>query len=400
MTASDYFEPFEPDYTHRVIGRGFAPISDRYFRARIIGADRIPTTGPLVLAPNHSGSAFPFDAMVLDALLWRLDGYRPKAKFRSVYEKELSTTWWMRPFGIDNFWRRCGGVDMTFDNFHELLARGERVIYYPEGVPGIGKGFRRRYQLQPFHTSFLIHCARNRAPVLPLYIVNAEWVNPFNFTIGWLNRLTQRMFHVPFLPLPSALLGILWPWCWYLAFPCRMTFVVGEPIDVVSRMRAAGVERLERSEHGKLREVADQIRREMQPELDRYVRRYGTRPYQCRSLGRELWRGRRRLANILPIGWTAVFVKLHRNTMRPRARSRLVRWLRDWDLIGFYLPLGWPLLTLTRAWRKPPYGFRGLSPEARREREGSYVWRLSERPLPPRAAMGEALADGSGATEV
>ena len=44
---------------------------------------------------------------------------------------------------------------MTFDNFERLLARGERVIYYPEGVRGIGKGFHRRYELQRFHTSFI-----------------------------------------------------------------------------------------------------------------------------------------------------------------------------------------------------------------------------------------------------
>jgi len=392
MPSSGHFEPFDPDYTQRVIGKGFAPVIDDYFRARIIGGERIPRQGPLVLAPNHSGSAFPFDAMVLDSLLWRRDDYRREAKFRSVYEKELSTTWWMRPFGVDNFWRRCGGVDMTFENFHELLARGERVIYYPEGVPGIGKGFHRRYRLQRFHTSFLIHCARNRAPVVPLYIINAEWVNPFNFTIGSLDRLVHRLFRVPFLPLPSALLGIAWPWCWYLAFPSRMIFVVGKPIDVAAKMRAAGVERLERSEHDKLQRVADAIRDEMQPELDRYVRKYGRRPYHCRSLRRRLWRGRWRLLNILPIGWTALFVKLHRNTMRPRVEGALRRWLRDWDLVGFYLPFGWPLVSLTRALRKPPHGYRGLSRAERREREGNYVWSLSERPLPPRSSSEEAAS--------
>jgi nitrite reductase/ring-hydroxylating ferredoxin subunit len=42
-----------------------------------------------------------------------------------MYERELALRWWMRPFGIDNFWRIAGGVDMTFDNFDRLLARGE-----------------------------------------------------------------------------------------------------------------------------------------------------------------------------------------------------------------------------------------------------------------------------------
>jgi hypothetical protein len=43
-------------------------------------------------------------------------------------------------------------------------------------------------------------------------------------------------------------------------------------------------------------------------------------------------------------------------TSRVPAKSWLGGVLRDWDLLGFYLPLGWPLLSLTRRFRKPPYG--------------------------------------------
>ena len=105
---------------------------------RIIGGEKLPRDGPIILAANHSGTAFPYDAIVLDFALWKRDDLVDDAKFRSVYEPELSLVWWMRPFGIDNLWRRGGGVDMTFDNFERLLQRGDRVIYYPEGVPGIG----------------------------------------------------------------------------------------------------------------------------------------------------------------------------------------------------------------------------------------------------------------------
>ena len=150
------WEPLDPDYLESVIGEIFGPLSDSYFRPRLMRLDRLPAQGPLILAGNHSGSAFPYDAMVLDSLLYRRSGMNAHGKCRGVYEKTLSTNWWMRPFGIDNFWRRCGGVDMTFDNFDRLLERGERVLYFPEGVPGIGKGFARRYQLQRFSTSFVL----------------------------------------------------------------------------------------------------------------------------------------------------------------------------------------------------------------------------------------------------
>ena len=68
----------------------------------------------------------------------------------------------------------------------------------------------------------------------------------------------------------------------------------------------------------------------------------------------------------------------------PSRREALHRLLRDWDLIGFYVPLGWPLLSLARRFRRPPYGVRGIPRKQWNERQGAFLWRLAERPLPPR----------------
>ena len=78
MSAS--YEPFDPDYTASVIQEIFDPIVRRYFRAELIGGERIPQQGPLILAPNHSGNSFPYDGMVLDGLLWERDGLRPEGE--------------------------------------------------------------------------------------------------------------------------------------------------------------------------------------------------------------------------------------------------------------------------------------------------------------------------------
>jgi len=380
-----FYEPFDPEYSASVMEEVLGPVVEHYFRPRLIGAERIPERGPLILAPNHSGNSFPYDGMVLDGLLWHRSGLAPEAKFRSVFEKELAVTWWMRPFGIDNFWRRGGGVDLTFDNFDRLLERGERILYYPEGVPGIGKGFFRRYRLQRFSTSFVILAARHGAKVLPVSIVNAEWSIPFCFTLPPLDRLVQKLFHVPFLPLPAAPLAILFPWMWYLTLPARMIFVVGEPIDMRGLLQKAGVTDLADPDRTLLRRVADQVRDRSQVDLDRAVARYGRFPFQARSLRRELWAKRRRLLSLLPVGWPLTFVRHERDRRRPPARNALHAFLRDLDLAAFYLPLGWPLLTLARRLRKPPYGFRGLTRKERNEIEGNFHWHLHERPLPPRA---------------
>jgi len=376
-------DPFDPEFCRALERSVLGPITKHYFRARILGHERLPKRGPVILAANHSGNAFPHDGIVLDAALWCRDGMRSSLKYRTVYEPELTLVWWMRPFGIDDFWRRGGGVDMTFDNFERLIERGERVLYFPEGVPGIGKGFNRRYQLQPFKTSFVLLAGRHRVPVYPVYAINAEWVHPFGYCFPPLDRLMQRVFHVPFLPLPIGLLACVFPWMWYLAFPCRMVFVVGKPIDVPGLLWLEGVTDFEHPDRNALRRVAERVRRLMQRELDALVAEHGERPYHARSLWRSLRHAWGQWRTLLPWGWPLAYVRLERDRRRPPARNRWHAMLRDWDLIGFYLPFGWPFLSLFRALRKPPCGYRGLSREEKRERMGNFIWRLSERPLPP-----------------
>ena len=397
-TMPSTYEPFDADYLRELERAVLSPISDTWFRPRLIGAERLPASGPALFIANHSGNAFPYDAIVLDALLWKHDGMDPARKIRTVFEKELALYWWMRPFGIDNLWRRGGGVDMTFDNLDRLLARGDRVLQFPEGVPGIGKGFHRRYRLQRFHKSFVLLAARYGIPVHPIHIVNAEWIHPFGYPIPALDRLAQRLFRVPFLPLPLGLVAAVLPWVWYLAFPAQLTFVAGEPIDVPALVRQEGIrdasvrsgQALAHPDVEALDRVAKRVRLLMQAQLDRCVAAYGDRPYDAPSLARALRSAGRNVISLTPLGWPARFLRFERDRARPPARGRLHALLRDLDVAGYYLPLGWALLAAARALRRPPYGVRGLSEEARRERTGEFVWRLAERPLP---AGGEVIQE-------
>ncbi len=377
-------DPLDADFLRHLMNHLYGPIMGGYFRTRLLGAANVPPQGPAILAANHSGSSFPYDGIALDGMLWYREGMRTENKCRSVYAKVLSVTWWMRPYGIDNFWRRCGGVDMTFDNFDRLLQRGDRVLYYPEGVPGIGKGFARRYQLQRFASSFVTLATKHRAPVIPVHVINAEWVIPFSFMLKPLDRLMERFFGVPFLPLPAGPLAVLLPFLWYLALPARMIFVIGKPIDVVARARAAGITDLDNPDRERVRVVADGIRDSMQERLTALVARYGRWPYQLRSLWREMRRRGLQCLYLGPWAWVWSFPRLDRDRHRPAARNALHAFLRDWDLLLYYVPLGWPLLALARRLRKPPCGYRGLTPRERREREGTFFWNLADRPLPPR----------------
>ena len=391
LPESEAREPFDPTWARSLEARVLRSMNKIWFRAQIVGGDRIPAKGPVIFAANHSGNAFPYDGIALDALLWQRDGMRDESKVRSVYDPELSFVWWMRPFGIDDFWRRGGGVDMTFDNFDRLLDRGDRVLYFPEGVPGIGKGFNKRYQLQRFRTSFLLLAARHQTPVIPISIINAEWLHPFGYVFPPLDRLMQRVFGVPFLPLPLGLVAIVFPWIWYLAFPARLVFVVGEPIDAVALLRDEGITSFDKPDRAALCRAAEGVRLQMQSALERHVEHYGQRPYDVRSLVPALWRARRELHRVFPLGWPVAFLKHERDRQRPPARNVLHAIIRDLDLAAFYLPFGWPFLSIARALRRPPCGYRGLSRDEAARRQGSYLWRLAERPLPARQVSGGAI---------
>lgn len=382
----NYGQPYDPidhHYIRQLMNGPLGDLVDHYFRARLVNEEHIPSNGPVILASNHSGNAFPHDGIVLNALLWRKSiEEREDCFIRTMYSPKLADSWWMRAFTVDDFWRKCGAIDQTFVNFEHVLRNGRRLIYYPEGIPGIGKGFNRRYQLQHFYSSFVVLAARYNAPVIPVYTVNAEWVNPANITFKSIDRLADKIFGIPFFPFPNILLGILFPFIFYLSFPCQITYKLGEPIDIRKILRQAGCKDLENPDRESVHLAAEQVRKIMQPGLTKAVDEYGQKPYDLSSLRKHFSENKGKRRRLLPTGWPVAFLGSYRNRFRKKANNRLHAILRDWDLIFFYIPLGWIGLSLCRRFRKPPYGYRGLTKRQKALREGSYFWSLDDRPLP------------------
>lgn len=373
-------DPIDYEYLNGLARKVIIPIIDYYFRAELIGSEKIPDKGPYILATNHSGNAFPHDAIILDALVWVSKGLREEMKLRSVFSPKLSATWWMRPYGIDDWWRRCGGIDMKFRNYDYLLQHGGRVIYYPEGIPGIGKGFNRRYQLQHFYSSFVVLALQHHVPVYPVYSVNAEWVNPTSITLKWLDRLSDRFLKIPFLPVPAAIIALFFPFFFYLAFPANMKFVVGDPIDVRSRLIKMGGDP-DHPDDEIIRELTEDIRQEMQLQLQHNLEQYGQKPYDVSGLWASFRRLGWRMFRYTPFGWPFLFIRNARDRNRKPARNRFFAWMRDLDIWAYFIPMGWVIIALCRRFRKPPYGYRGLSRKERFKREGKYLWMLDRQSL-------------------
>jgi 1-acyl-sn-glycerol-3-phosphate acyltransferase len=157
-----------------------------WFRVRSYGVEHIPVRGPALLVANHSGT-LPFDGLMLwtDVVLQRLRLPRP------VADHFVPTL----PY-VGTLFARGGVVGGTAGNLRVLLEAGELLMIFPEGVPGIIKPFRERYQLREFRVGHAELAIRHQAPVVPVGIVGAEEQLP------QLARLPIHTFDIPYLPLP------------------------------------------------------------------------------------------------------------------------------------------------------------------------------------------------------
>jgi len=167
------------------------PLYSLYWRCDVFGIENIPTEGPAILAANHSGT-LPVDG----AMLW-IDVLRhtdPPRTARPVADYFVSTL----PV-VSTLFARCGVVGGSRGNAKALLEAGELLMIFPEGVPGIGKPFAKRYQLQEWRQGHCELAIRHRAPVIPVGIVGAEEQMPQIFQIP-----VPKGSALPYIPIPAT----------------------------------------------------------------------------------------------------------------------------------------------------------------------------------------------------
>lgn len=201
----------QPDTVRAIAGLSrFA--YERYFRVTTHGPENIPRDGPAILAANHSG-VLPIDGalIVLDVLRHT----NPPRLARPVGDLFIP----LLPI-VGTFFTRAGMVTGSRGNFRHLLETGSLLLVFPEGAPGMGKGFRNRYRLQTWRVGHAEFAIRHRAPVIPVAVIGAEeaWPRAFRF-----ERL--HAFGAPFVPVPLT------------PFPLPVSIHVwyGEPISLHDR---------------------------------------------------------------------------------------------------------------------------------------------------------------------
>lgn len=307
-----YDKYFDRDYS-RALSENIAYYIDKFwFRSELIGWDLLPERNnpdsPLIYFTNHSGMAFPWDAMIF--------GYRFNIKqafghgaVRALSSPMLSQSALMNPFTSDGLWNRMGSIDATFENFESIMKnKHEQVLIYPEGVPGIAKGFNNKYVVQQMKTSFLRMSIKYKTDIIPFFCINGEYINPYSYSSKLVNKLFN-LIGIPFFPLgPISIFIVLQPWIFYFGFPAKLKYVLGKRIKPYEMINKP-YDEISQQEFAQL---AIEVQDLYQKQLDESVKKHGKNPYDFWGLIKNMFNNFRTVPYGMPWNWVILFYEFDR----------------------------------------------------------------------------------------
>lgn len=221
-----------------------------YFRVETRGLGHIPDEGRALIVANHSGT-LPYDgAMIMHAVKQE---HRARRAVRPLVEDFV----FHFPY-LGTLMNRIGGVRACPENAERLLHQDQLVAVFPEGIKGIGKLYKERYQLQRFGRGGFVKLAlKCDAPIIPTAVVGAEEIHPMVTKVTWLSKA----FGIPYLPVtptfpflgPIGLVPL--PTKWFIAF--------GEPLYFNAEYGAEGA-----NDRILVNKLAEQVRARIQEMLE------------------------------------------------------------------------------------------------------------------------------------
>ncbi len=179
----------DPEAIRRWGRRWFDPLEKVYWRIEYRGLEHLPETGAAVLVGIHRG-LLPFDAVMLLHAARRERGRIPRFLVHPGLLKP--------PFFFD-FITRMGGLLACRANAERMLAAGEVLGVFPEGVRGAFTRWRDARRLLRFDLSFVRLALRFGVPIVPFVTVGSADTLPVlhNFRWSW----WQRRMDWPYFPL-------------------------------------------------------------------------------------------------------------------------------------------------------------------------------------------------------
>lgn len=202
---------FDLEYTKAVIAPAVW-LYKNYFRVKTYGIENVPKSGRVLLIANHSGQ-LPLDgAMIGLACVLECD---PPRVVRSMVERWAPTL----PY-VFTLFQRAGQLLGTPENCRRVLAMGEAIQVFPEGVRGLNKPWKERYQLQEFGLGFMRLALETETPIVPVAVVGAE---EQAMQIANLKPLA-KLLHMPAFPITPTILPFPLPTRYHIHFGPPMRF--------------------------------------------------------------------------------------------------------------------------------------------------------------------------------
>lgn len=344
------------DYCSSMVRNVNMFIDKYYFRSKTIGltkeiVKKNNPEHPLIFISNHSGMSFPWDGMIMASRMLEFANHKFEDSIRPIFAPMLAASIYMNPFMIPDYWKRLGGVGATLENFEAMMhSPNYNVLIYPEGVPGIGKGFDHKYELQKLSSSCIRMALKFKTDIIPVATINGEYLNPYSYRSDELNKLVNKL-GVPFLPLgPISAMVPFMPWAFYFAMPAKLTYVYGKPLKVYE-MIDKPFYKIKKSD---INHIKDVVEKELQNLITEGLDSYGKDPFEWSELG-DIWaQNLDKIHYILPSGWPALFHEHERLFKENKGRqfkmdyslgSFLSASIKNADPIPFNIPLaGWYML--------------------------------------------------------
>ena len=182
-----------------------------YFRVECHGISNVPP-GRVMLIANHSGQ-LPMDGMMIGISM--LVEAEPPRVCRAMVEKWAPTLPFVAPF-----FARVGQVVGTPENCRRLLASGETIMVFPEGVRGLNKTYDKKYQLQEFGSGFMRLALETKTPIVPVAVVGAEEQSQ----ALWDFKPVAKLLGLPALPITATVVPFPLPVKYHLHFGEPMKF--------------------------------------------------------------------------------------------------------------------------------------------------------------------------------
>ena len=189
-----------------------------WWRIDVIGRERLPRRGPVLVVANRGGSLMPYEAFML------------ARAFTSGHDngriaRPLADEWLMRLPVVGPALASLGALPATPAGARAVLGAGALAIAFPEGPGAVAKPFSHRYRLAPFSRGSLLRLAAEMgAAIVPVAVIGADEVHP----VLWRLEGFGRMLGLPALPITPALVPL----------PTKWTVHVGEPLHVPQRTAA------------------------------------------------------------------------------------------------------------------------------------------------------------------